>query len=442
MSDGVMDRLARENPVPETMPALPIELLRQRLDQQPSALRSDPLAVETHHARSPRFPSIGAFVPIISAIVAVVIGIEALMLLGGHKRSTQSAATQRAATLPPAERALASILGVLRRPQTAADRAAAPEAAGGSDPALVRLVAVTPWGERVTLAPYPAGAHDDLCIGFVAALATPARGARARAARAGRAHSGGGDCGLTAALIEAGHGWSLEGAGHNFAGGSTAVRLLIVVPDGVAKVAFVLPRQPVPASVPGGPVYRHSLTVAVPVHNNLAFVQINRECCDGNLVTRWFAADGRLIKVTGNPAATNHAIAVPQPAPETALSRAAERNPSTPNPVHALPRFGDPATSFGIQWRLLLTDADYRITAVGPKGSGCSGAGGVDSEIGGGLDDVRGHLFGGILRGGRGTASWCPGTYRVRVAVMDLGSAGNLKHPARPFGTTTFTVRR
>ena len=38
--------------------------------------------------------------------------------------------------------------------------------------------------------------------------------------------------------------------------------------------------------------------------------------------------------------------------------------------------------------------------------------------------------------------AWCPGTYHVSVAVMDRGRYGNLKRPARPFGTATFTVRR
>ena len=38
--------------------------------------------------------------------------------------------------------------------------------------------------------------------------------------------------------------------------------------------------------------------------------------------------------------------------------------------------------------------------------------------------------------------TWCPGTYHVSVTVSDLGRSGNLKHPARPFGTATFTVRR
>ncbi len=36
---------------------------------------------------------------------------------------------------------------------------------------------------------------------------------------------------------------------------------------------------------------------------------------------------------------------------------------------------------------------------------------------------------------------WCPGTYHLSATIMDLGRAGSLKRPARPFGTATFTVK-
>jgi hypothetical protein len=249
--------------------------------------------------------------------------------------------------------------------------------------------------------------------------------------------TGAGGCGLTAGVIEAGGAWSLEGAGREFAGGSTGTRLIIVVPDGVAKVAFVLPRQ---GSVPGGPVYSHSASVLVRVHNNVAFAQVNRQCCD-SMVTRWYAANGRLIKVTGNPTATNRVFG-PQPAPETPLSREAERNPSTPNPVHVRPSSGSASTNFTVQWRVLLSDADYQIGATGPNGTGCLGARKLDGITGGGVSDVRGHVYGVTIPGGRGPTGLCPGTYRVTVTLYDLGLAGNLKHPARPFGTAVFTVKR
>ena len=43
-------------------------------------------------------------------------------------------------------------------------------------------------------------------------------------------------------------------------------------PDGVAKVAILLPRQ----GIPGEPAYKHTLAITVPVHNNVAAFQTTR----------------------------------------------------------------------------------------------------------------------------------------------------------------------
>jgi hypothetical protein len=380
-----------------------------------------------------------------SAVLSVGIVVVAIALL--HGAPSRRGPSTKSTPVPPAARQLFSILGVLRRPQTAADRAIAPYAPGGSDPALVRLAAVTPWGERVTLAPYRSGTSEELCIGLVKRppeSPTESRRVERLARKIGLARArlrlavGSGGCGLTAPLIEAGKATSTEGAGREFAGGSTAVRVLVVVPDGVAKVSFVLPRQ---GPVPGGPVYPRSQSVTVPVHDNVAFAQINRECCNGSLAMRWYAGDDRVIKVIGNSDASNR-VTGPKPAPETPLSRAAERNPSTPNPVHVVPNSGGPNMTFEIQWRLLLSDADYRITATGPNGPDCRDARDLNFIVGGGLDDVRGQLYHVTIPALRGQSGWCPGTYKVSVALYDLGLAGGLTHPDRPFGASVFTVRR
>lgn len=399
-----------------------------------------------------------------SVAVTIALAIGAIALLGAHREGS---------TTHPAARPLFSILAVLRRPQTGADRAAAAEladqpaaqrarierklaaterrlAARGNRAAVARLqrelmrlpaqklparapdpqarlAAVTPWGERVLLVPYRSGRTEELCTDFFPL---------------GSGGGSGGGCGMTAGAIEAGRGWSLEGAGREFAGGSTGVRLFIVVPDGVAKVAFVLSRD---SGVPGGPVYRHSVPVLAPVHNNVAFIQVNRQCCDGFLVTRWYAPDGRLIKVAGNPATSNRVVG-PRPTAETPLSRAAEHNPSTRDPVTVQPSSGGPTTTFKLQWRVLLSDADYKISAAGPNRTGCRGASDLDGVDGGGVNDVRGQLYGVTIppdgNPDNSSDGWCAGTYQVSVTLYDLGLAGGLKHPDRPFGAATFTVRR
>jgi hypothetical protein len=432
------------------VPTVSLEALLERIEDEPARSSARAASGGARLSRSKRSPRRIAGALWGGGGVAVALAVAAIALIAGGRGQGVST---RSTPAPSASGPLFSIIGVLRQPQTAADRGAALELADQHaavkaalehdcaaqpihaacrkrlqelraesvpDP-QVRLAAVTPWGEQVMLVPYRSGRSEELCTDFV---------------RPGTDAGGGGNCGLTAGLIEAGQGWSLEGAGREFAGGSTGVRLFIVVPDGVAKVAFVLSRE---SGVAGGPVYRHSQSVLVPVHNNVAFVQVNRQCCD-SMVTRWYAADGRLIKVTGKPGASNR-VTGPQPTPETPLSRAAERNPSTPNPVHVMPSSGGPSTAFKIQWRVLLSDADYQISATGPNGAGCRGATGLKGITGGGANDVRGQLYGVTSPEGRASHGWCPGTYKVSVTLYDLGLAGGLKHPDRPFGSATFTVK-
>ena len=151
----------------------------------------------------------------------------------------------------------------------------------------------------------------------------------------------------------------------------------------------------------------------------------------------WKAADGRVIKRIGSPAAAARVIAPPRPAtPTTPLARAAERSPSTPNPVWVAPSIGGPQAHFTVHFRLLLNDADYRFTYSGtrcPRVTLSAGGGG------GGRRSPRADLERRPRR--RPGQTWCPGTYQVAVAVGDLGRRGALKQPAKPFGRATFTVR-
>jgi hypothetical protein len=65
-----------------------------------------------------------------------------------------------------------------------------------------------------------------------------------------------------------------------------------------------------------------------------------------------------------------------------------------------------------VHFRLLLSDADYSYAFSGTRCPQITHPGG------------------------------CPGTYHLSATVMDLGRYGNLKHPAKPFGTASFTVHR
>jgi hypothetical protein len=442
MSDAPMERLRRTNPVADEMVALPIEPLLQRLDQQSRTSRSDPVAVKGRGGARRWLPRLGSVVAVVSVLVAVVIGAGALVLLAGHKRSTP---ITTAAT--PGRQQLIDIVAVLRRPQTKADLSldilsrlehrSIAALAGFPDLPLVRFATTTPWGERLYLVPMkPPTAKE---------LASFARQFRRPASVIARLHAqgetlgvlssqGGGGAG-TAVSIEAGQGMETEGAGRSFAGGSTETRFVLVVPDGVAKVEFVVPRQSSPDE-PGAPIYRHSLAVTVAVHDNVAAAQVDREWDGGPVPMIWYSADGQGLKRIGNFAIVNRVIAPPQPGPQTALSRAAQRDPSTPNRVWVTPVAGGPHTNFKLHFRVLLNDADYSYRMTGTRCPAITFNGGD----GGGSMDVRGRIWSDVVDAVDGQ-TWCHGTYHLTATVMDLGRYGMLKHPADPFGTATFTVR-
>lgn len=160
--------------------------------------------------------------------------------------------------------ALLDILHALRRPQTKGDRdpallreLARPSGALTGTPvlSLVRLAAITPWGDRVFLVPFrplTAAAIRSL----PPRLRSRARQWRAREGtsdRLGLFDSSGGGCCSPPAAITAGLAWSSSGPDPNTA--------LLVVPDGVATVTV---RFSPSAASP------HSVTQTVVVHHNIA----------------------------------------------------------------------------------------------------------------------------------------------------------------------------
>ena len=155
------------------------------------------------------------------AAVAVALGVALIVLLaGGQNRA--SLKTSGNSTIPAASRPLTRMLAVLRRPETPADRAVESVLRGQNvELSLVRLAAVTPWGEQVVLAPEQGHPYDTLGIYVISS-------------------SGFGGSRATANQIEAGHAWTGEGPGGGPSGRWRGIRLIVVVPDGVAKVAFWL----------------------------------------------------------------------------------------------------------------------------------------------------------------------------------------------------------
>lgn len=427
-------------------------------------MREDPIALLEHelveaarrqagHARRTRTSGIrraggGLLTAALVAVTLLVAG-GALILLGGHKHP----AGQAAAAIPGRQR-LIDTLGVLRRRQTKADldspqivrylQLAAinrlsmfPISRGTPDTRLIRLATVTPWGEPVFVIPMkPPNASELAQLRREHPHLPPAffTGPALRQESIDLYADGSGCC-ATSADIEQYGDLQMEGAGRAFAGGSTRTRFIVLVPDGVATVEFWLPRQSAPgqASVP---VYRHPTAIGVRVHANVAAVEIDRPWEGGLPAMIWYSADDRVIRRIGNFGALNRVVAPPRPAPQTALSRAAERDPSTPNPVWITPRVGGPHTNFKLHFRVLLTDADYSYKLTGTRCPAVT----VNGGSGGGTNDLRGRIWTDAVGAIQGQ-TWCPGSYRLAVTVMDLGRRGQLKHPAKPFGGAAFTVR-
>ena len=358
---------------------------------------------------------------VLVTIAIVVFALGEVRHRGPHHVTTSAAATSR--------QQLIDTLGVLRRPQTYADLNSpgiarflsrysavgqAPPllmAAGTPDLPLIRRAATTPWGTGVFVIPM-----KPVTGGSLAALKarypnfpTSLFGQRRRGEGIDLEVDSGGGCCSSAADIKAGHDLTTDGAGRSFAGGSTQTRLILLVSDGVAKVQFVLPRQPSRSS-PGSPIYARPLRVTVPVHGNVAAVQVNRECCAGAVPMIWYAADGHVIKRIGNLAAVNRVLSPPKPGPQTAQSRAAERDPSTPNRVWVTPTSGGQHAKYAVHFRLLLSGADYRFEISGTRCPQITYAGGGGG--GGGYGDLRGHVLSYDLDAVRGQ-TWCPGTYHV-----------------------------
>jgi hypothetical protein len=401
------------------------------------------------------------------------------------------------------EPSLISILGVLRGRETLADRAFR---AGGdygwnqayfvSTPS-VRYAVRAPWGDRLFVFAPPAdgtmstGRRLGVAPGYAAQslegelVGVPPHAEMIPYNVNGKYQYSVPDTEpyvpLTTGNVEAGRATFIWPGGQSYAPASNSSiwqlfgpkeEIAVVVPDGVTKVEFVLPRQPM--AIVGAPVYPRVEHVTVPVRNNVAVAEFNRKCCYlptaelsrlslyGNETREaagpmiWFGADGQVIKRIGDLAAAARVITFPTPGPVTQASRAAERDPSTSNRVWITPTVGGPRTQFHVHFNVLLTGAGYGYQLVRLTDSSCQIPGfntgqAVNHTISGiqaGYEPnvVRGNIWDGALTlNPTQPTPLCPGSYRLTVSVVTRGVFGGYGanaawKPAKPFGSTTFTV--
>jgi hypothetical protein len=287
--------LRAANPVPECG-APPIERLWERLalDAPPGLGARDASAPSRRRRANAWF---GRLVVGLAAAVAIAIGVGAVVVLHAHPRASAPPATGTQ-TRPSAKPGLIGSLAVLRRPQTSADldpallrrlvsRPAGPGAGLMGTPvrSLIRLATVTPWGERVFFVP-TRPLNRTAAAKVLAATKLPSAARRSVLRQLERQGSGltlgiNGAGGTTVAQIAAGDDWASSGPSPN--------TLIVVVPDGVARVTVQL---------------AHRLTAIV--HNNVAAFEPRQPIENlGVHKMTWYSPSGAIVK---RPKATNSAF--------------------------------------------------------------------------------------------------------------------------------------
>ena len=189
----------------------------------------------------------------------------------------------------------------------------------------------------------------------------------------------------------------------------------------------------------GWPTYPRAGHLSVSVHGNVATAESPRF---GRIEAEiWYTANGRVFRRFGSVGAAHRVVPLVGPGPETAQSRAAEQDASTPDHVSVTPSTGGPNTRFALRFRALLDNAEYGLHITKPN---CPGVHLSHSYNGEG--NPRGNLRGDLINAPLvepNSQPRCPGAYSVSVRVTAIGPIGPKQaHPvsSKPFGTATFTV--
>lgn len=445
MSPDVLEELRAENPVPETLAAPALEPLLERLDEEPRSDREDPPKSRSTRRRA---RALGPL--LVSAAVVVAILIGAFALLRGTARPTQTTKPTQATTrTSDTLQRLIDILGVLRRPQTPAERVLPAQLSGvqglimarnAGTPVirLARLPTITSSGQKVFIVPMtPLTAAKVTALEheyqkrypFLKSLFNrrPPGPQMVTLALVGN----NGSSFASPAGIESGQLTFFDGANNSVLGldgPAPPLRVVMVIPDGVAKVAVFLPRQ----AYPGAIAYPTPETITVPVHDNIAAFETDRYIDQDHwsmVGMIWYARSGAIVKRIGN---LNQLHSVrPDPLLDHGVSTA---NPSTWDSLTVIPHAGSTATTFTMAFRRPLAGAYryvFRFSGPAPH-TGCYSP--VRQAIIRGPDlGISSTSRGQIASTQFSSQAWCAGTYKVSVALAARAS--------RPFSTARFTIQ-
>lgn len=492
MSDPVLELIRGANPYPRELPPLPIEGVMRRLSMGEPSPPSPPPS-----RRGLPIPGLGGAVVAFSVVLALAIAVVAIATLGHSRPAT---APGRASL-----KVLLAQYAVLRRPQTAADRALAGRApvigstggfSAGSGPpggghmtsyyrvrisGLSHYVAI-PRMTRVVVAD---GVRVALFVERYVRVTTPpkvkitgndrrqaerqlrgylriAQRLQARQiaqasdilvvkAPGQRAQALSPITGYSGRVLRNDPGTIGSAQVHNASFTAPGGKIVALEPDGVTVVRWAWPREWDAAQLR----YLPAVSVAARVSDNVAIAAAPPRFRGAYAIgparvalTRTGGARSSVYFDQNGAAATwltTSPGTLSKPAPETALSRAAERNPATPNRVFLVPssvplRTTPSGSGFQIEFRALLNHATYYATITDEAHAACVRPSfvrgvvtyGAPLVFGGQRSAARGSIFAGSLS----VMLRCRGAYRVRVAV--IGPHG---HPYAPFGSATLTVR-
>ena len=306
MTDDLMEQLASRNPVPDDLPALPLDSILARVGRLPASVPRD----RPHRRVKPRSMS-GVAVACLS--VLVVAGVSVVLLSADHRSNQRSAQG-------PTQAGPVVDLRVFERPQTARDRtlfSVARQAArrahdgarfaddwlDGVIPSQTRYVRTISGGREVFLAVLTNGSARQL-------VQNPnARPARTRDGEValkliivqpdGRATTAQGP--IRQPIDGGGLGYvnnRIAGIEARAGGGCSGVTVWSLMPNGISRVRWQFPRQD-----RYGNTYPTPLSVTVPAQDNLAIATIHgRASCDKPTVTTLYDANGHVVDRYGNPA--------------------------------------------------------------------------------------------------------------------------------------------
>jgi hypothetical protein len=299
MPEDLLDRLARANPTPDGLTPPAYEHVYRQISHT-EGVRHGGIAGAPDR-RGWRLQHVGGALTVALPVGLTVAVVVAVIVLLAHAGMRQSATPHPRPQLPRAVRPLTSILGVLRRPQSAADRDSKlirqmrhqSPIFGTPVLSLMRLATVAPWGQRIYMVPFLPPTKQELSR--VPGLSGAANIPKTAAVWTYPINPGS-SLGVPTE-IEGGRYVTNMAYVKGVKRGPAVTRWVMVVPDGVAKVALWQATGSI-SQHPRHPTKPGSKPIVVAVHNNIAAFIAHGFGGSGQEV--WYGPDDKIVKRIAN----------------------------------------------------------------------------------------------------------------------------------------------